>query len=197
MGGRVGQVGRIAAAAAIGLLALAAAPAPSTSVRVDGLTEPVEILRDPWGINHIYAANERDLFFAQGYAAARYRLFQFELWRRQATGTVAEMLGPKELKRDIGSRLHRFRGDLTTELNWYHPHGEAIITAYVAGVNAYIAEAAKNPAALPVEFKLLGITPGPWTPDVVISRHNGLLANISEEVNLAQAVRLQIGRAHV
>ena len=166
-----------------------AAPASST-LTVAGLAEPVEILRDRWGLNHIYARNEGDLFFAQGYAAVRDRLFQFEMWRRQATGTVAEIFGPKELKRDIGARLHRFRGDLQAELNWYHPHGEAIVTAYVRGVNAYIAEAAKNPAALPVEFKLLGITPGPWTPDVVISRHNGLLANISEEVNLAQAVRL-------
>ena len=136
------------------------------------------MLRDRWGINHIYAENEHDLFFAQGYAAARDRLFQFELWRRQATGTVAEILGPKELKRDIGTRLHKFRGDLRAELNWYHPHGEAIVTAYVRGVNAYIAEAMRTPSTLPVEFRMLGITPAAWTPDVVISRHNGLLSNI-------------------
>src|SRR5438552_7842520 len=117
---------------------------PSRALSVAGLHQPVELLRDRWGINHIYAKNEHDLFFTQGYAAARDRLFQFELWRRQATGTVAEILGPKELKRDIGTRLHRFRGDLKAELNWYHPHGEAIITAYVAGVNAYIAEALNN-----------------------------------------------------
>ena len=176
-----------AAAAAIG-----AAPAAPTArpLAVDGLREPVDMLRDRWGINHIYANNEDDLFFAQGYAAARDRLFQFEIWRRQATGTVAEILGRKELKRDIGTRLHRFRGDLKAELNWYHPHGEAIVTSYVRGVNAYIAEALKKPEALPVEFTILGIKPAPWTPDVVISRHNGLLANIGEEVNLAQAVRL-------
>src|SRR5438067_1991782 len=176
-----------AAAAAIG-----AAPAAPTArpLAVDGLREPVDMLRDRWGINHIYANNEDDLFFAQGYAAARDRLFQFEIWRRQATGTVAEILGRKELKRDIGTRLHRFRGDLKAELNWYHPHGEAIVTSYVRGVNTYIAEALKKPEALPVEFSVLGIKPAPWTPDVVISRHNGLLANIGEEVNLAQAVRL-------
>ena len=77
---------------AVALLAVAATPqtrtangsASSQTVRLDGLTEPVEILRDRWGINHIYARTERDLFFAQGYAAARDRLFQFELWRRQA-----------------------------------------------------------------------------------------------------------------
>jgi len=171
---------------------IGAAPADQT-LRVQvpgGLSEPVEVVRDRWGINHIYAKNEADLFFTQGYTAARDRLFQFELWRRQATGTVAEVLGPKELKRDIGTRLHMFRGDLRSELNWYHPHGEAIITAYVRGVNAYIAEASKEPAALPVEFKMLGIKPAPWTPEVVISRHNALLANIGQEVNMAQAVRV-------
>src|SRR5438105_15326474 len=172
----------VSASASIG-----AADAPSRTVSVTGLTEPVEVLRDRWGINHIYAKNENDLFFAQGYAAARDRLFQFELWRRQATGTVAEILGRRELKRDIGARLHAFRGDLKSELNWYHPHGEAIITSYVRGVNAYIAEANRNPSSLPVEFKLLGLTPKPWTPDVVISRHNALLANIGQEVNMAQA----------
>ena len=161
----------------------------STTLRGPGLVESVEILRDRWGINHIYAKNEHDLFFAQGYAAVRDRLFQFEMWRRQATGTVAEVLGPRELKRDIGARLHMFRGDLKSELNWYHPHGEAIIGAYVDGVNAYITEALRNPSALPIEFKMLGIKPEPWTSAVVISRHNGLLSNVEQEVNLAQAVR--------
>ena len=62
---------------------------------VPGLQRSVEILRDQWGINHIYAKDQYDLFFAQGYAAAEDRLFQFEIWRRQATGTVAEFLGQK------------------------------------------------------------------------------------------------------
>ena len=70
--------------------------------KIEGLQESVEILRDQWGINHIFANNQKDLFFAQGYAAAKDRLFQFEIWRRQATGTVAEILGPDELARDIG-----------------------------------------------------------------------------------------------
>src|SRR6185369_14323166 len=89
-----------------------AAPAkPAADVlAVSGLTQPVEVLRDRWGINHIYAKSEHDLFFTQGYQAAKDRLFQFEIWRRQATGTVAEILGQRELKRDIGTRLHMFRG---------------------------------------------------------------------------------------
>ena len=174
----------VAAAGPIG-----AAP-PATTLQVAGLSQPVEILRDRWGINHIYAKSEGDLFFAQGWAAARDRLFQFEMWRRQATGTVAEILGPKELKRDIGTRLHMFRGDLKAELNWYHPRGEAIITAYVRGVNAYIAQALRTPSTLPIEFAMLGITPAPWTPEVIISRHNALLSNIGQELNMAQAVRV-------
>src|SRR5690242_11537474 len=127
---------------AILVLALAAgAPAAHAesgardTLRVSGLHQPVEILRDRWGISHIYAGNEHDLFFAQGYSAARDRLFQLELWRRQATGTVAELLGPRELERDIGTRLFKYRGDLQRELDHYHPHGAAIVQAFVDGVN--------------------------------------------------------------
>src|SRR5687768_3204375 len=122
-----------------------------TTLRVAGVSQPVEIIRDRWGVNHIYAQNEADLFFAQGYAAARDRLFQFEVWRRQATGTVAEILGKRELERDRGARLHQFRGELDDELGRYHPRGKSIIESYVRGVNAYIAETERQPALLPVE----------------------------------------------
>lgn len=162
--------------------------AQQESLRVDGLVAPVEIVKDRWGISHIYAGNEHDLFFAQGYTAARDRLFQFEVWRRQATGTVAEILGRRELTRDIGTRLHRFRGDLETELNHYHPRGVEIITAFVDGINAYIDQAKRAPDRLPLEFKLLGIVPQPWTPEIVISRHNGLVGNVTSEIGTAQAV---------
>ncbi len=161
---------------------------PSNDLKVNGLKESVEIIRDAYGINHIYAKNEHDLFFAQGYAAAKDRLFQFEIWRRQATGTVAEILGPRELKRDVGSRLFKFRGDLKNEFNHYHPNGEQIIMAFTEGINAYISKTESDTSLLPLEFKLLGIKPGKWTPDMVISRHQGLLANITKEVALARAV---------
>ncbi|MGE3277525.1 MAG: penicillin acylase family protein [Vicinamibacterales bacterium] len=178
------------------LLAPAVLPGPalgaqdrSETVRTAGLDEPVEIVRDHWGVNHIYAATEHDLFFAQGYAAARDRLFQFEIWRRQATGTVAEILGPREIQRDRGARLHRFRGDLDAELAHYHPHGRAIVEAYVAGVNARVAETERDPSLLPIEFRMLGITPGRWTPEVVISRHQGLTSNVTSEVAYVRAMK--------
>jgi penicillin amidase len=158
-------------------------------VQVAGLSQPVEIIRDRWGINHIYAQNEADLFFVQGYAAARDRLFQFEMWRRQATGTVAEILGRRELQRDLGARLHMFRGDLDAELNHYHPRGRQIVEAFVRGVNAYIAETEKNPSLLPIEFTMLGIAPGRWTPAVVISRHQALTSNVNDEVRFTRLVK--------
>lgn len=158
------------------------------SLAVPGLRQPVEVLRDRWGINHVYAQNEDDLFQAQGYLAAKDRLFQFEIWRRRATGTVAEILGPRELTRDIGTRLHKFRGNLDNELNHYHPRGKAIVEAYVRGVNAYVDEAMRNPSALPIEFKMLGITPGKWTPEVVISRHQALTSNVQNEASYVRAI---------
>ena len=174
--------------AALVLLA-AIQPAAAQNLTLSGLHQPVEIIRDHFGIAHIYAKEEHDLFFAQGYNVASDRLFQLEIWRRQATGTVAELLGPKELPRDIGNRLFRYRGDLTKELNWYHPRVASIINAFVDGINAYIGQTARDPKLLTPEFKMLGIAPGKWTPDVVISRFNGLLGNVDSEIDRALAVK--------
>ena len=126
----------------------------------------------------------------QGYLAAKDRLFQFEIWRRQATGTVSEIFGENELDRDIGTRLFMFRGDIEEESNHYHEDGFEIITSYTDGVNAYIEEVRNNPEKLPIEFVLLNIKPEFWTPDVVISRHQGLLGNIEQELNTGRAVSL-------
>jgi penicillin amidase len=182
---------RLFAACAVLCLLLPPMHAQSTStVQIGGLTQPVEIIRDRWGVNHIYAETEHDLFFAQGYAAARDRLFQFEMWRRQATGTVSEILGRRELRRDIGARLHMYRGDLDAELNHYHPRGKAIVEAFVSGVNAYVEETERTPSLLPIEFTLLGIKPGRWTPAVVISRHQALTSNINDEVRHLRAMKV-------
>ncbi|WP_128546919.1 penicillin acylase family protein [Larkinella soli] len=158
--------------------------------RTPGLQKPVEILRDRWGIAHIYAQNEHDLFFAQGYNVASDRLFQLELFRRQATGTIAELLGPRELKRDIGTRLFQFRGNLDEEMKHYHPRGPQIIRAFVEGINAYIRQVSRTPEKLPIEFQLLKTRPGLWTPEVVISRHQGLLYNVREELDYGRLVHL-------
>ena len=159
------------------------------TLRLSGLREPVEILTDRWGIAHIYAKNQPDLFFAQGYNAARDRLFQLEIWRRRVTGTMAEIQGPKALERDIGARLLRFRGDLDQECQYYHPDGKEIITAFVQGMNAYIRQTQEQPDLLPLEFGLLGITPQAWTPDIVLARLGGIFLNLETEVLIAQALQ--------
>jgi len=180
----------------IALVALALAPAviaPQASAEklaIPGLEQRVEILHDRWGIAHINALTEHDLFVAQGWSAARDRLFQLELWRRQATGTLAEIQGAKALQHDVGARLLRFRGDIRRELGQYHPRGESIVAAFVSGINAYIELTEREPARLPLEFRVLGIQPGRWTSEVVVSRHNGLFRNVKEEVRLARLVHL-------
>ena len=187
----LGYVLRLAALLAVAMStfgSVARAQEAQETLDTAGLIAPVEIVTDRWGISHIYAENEHDLFFAQGYAAARDRLFQFEIWRRRATGTVAEILGARELERDTGARLFRFRGDLTTEMRHYHERGDTIIPAFVDGVNAYIDRTARDPDLLPLEFELLGITPGRWTPEVVVSRHQGLVSNVTQELDNALAV---------
>ena len=70
----------------------------SGTLKVAGLERPVNVLRDRWGVAHIYAQNQHDLFFAQGYVAAQDRLFQMELWKRSGQGRLAEVLGPSALQ---------------------------------------------------------------------------------------------------
>ena len=155
-------------------------------VKLPQLKDQVEIITDQWGIPHIYANNQQDLFFAQGYNAARDRLFQFELWRRRALGLMAEIQGEKAVQHDIGARLLKYRGDMEQELQHYHQDGSAIVTAFVDGVNAYIKQTRQTPELLPVEFRLLGITPGYWTKEVVISRHNALTGGAQQELMLSK-----------
>ena len=155
-----------------------------------GLIDNVEIITDPYGVSHIYAKNENDMFFAQGFQAASDRLFQFELWRRQARGLVSEVLGDKEINKDIAARLFKYRGDLISELNHYHSNGFQIIQSFVAGVNAAIDVALSKPDSLPLEFNLLGIKPEHLNAEDIISRHQGLLGNLVDEWETGFVVNL-------
>src|SRR2546423_14376358 len=115
--------------AAAWLFLSAVVPAAET-VRLAGLQKPVEILRDRWGVPHIYASNTNDLFFAQGYMAARDRLWQIDSWRRAGTGKLAEVQGPQAIERDRLARAVRFRGDPQAEWLSYGPDTKAIATAF-------------------------------------------------------------------
>ncbi|MGC1160881.1 MAG: penicillin acylase family protein [Candidatus Sulfotelmatobacter sp.] len=138
---------------------------------VHGLQEPVKVLRDRWGVAHIYAKNQHDLFFAQGFVVAQDRLFQMELWKRAGQGRLAEVLGPSAVQRDINARLLRYRGDMKAEYESYAPDTEAILSAFTDGINAEIRSLTANTGpGLPIEFQLTGFEPEPWKPQDCLNR---------------------------
>jgi penicillin G amidase len=150
-------------------------------IKLKGLQKPVKVLRDEWGIAHIYAETQDDLFFAQGFVAAQDRLWQMDLWRRAGEGKLAEVIGPRAVERDCFARLIRYRGDMKAEYESYAPDARQIIEAFVRGVNAQI-ELSKD--RLPIEFRLTGSKPEPWTPEVCLTRLAGyvMTRNASTEV---------------
>lgn len=145
--------------------------ATTTREHVHGLKQAVEILRDRWGVPHIYAQNSDDLFFAQGYITAKDRLFQLDLWRRAGTGKLAEVLGPKFLARDRIARLVRYRGDWDEEWRSYSADAQQIVAAFTNGINAYIRSLSGK---RPIEFQIAGFDPGFWTREDVAARVAGL-----------------------
>lgn len=164
----------------------------SGEVRVAGLAQPVEILRDAWGVPHIYAKSQKDLFFAQGYTVAQDRLWQIEIWRRQAEGRLAEVLGPAAIERDRNARLLRFRGNWEEEWKSYSPDAREITESFVAGINAYIASLGGH---LPIEFQLLGFRPEPWTPEICVSRMAGFpMTNNATDELLRAEIAQRLGR---
>ena len=119
------------------------------TISIGGLEQPVEILRDHWGVAHIYAETVHDLFFAQGFAAAQDRLYQIEIWRRTGAGELAEILGPDYISRDRIARLVRYRGDMEAEWASYSSRSKEIAEAFTSGINAYVE---RNRDNLPIEF---------------------------------------------
>ncbi|MGE0453986.1 MAG: penicillin acylase family protein [Vicinamibacteria bacterium] len=177
--------------------ALLLAVAPATTARepvgavqqigVRGLARPVEILVDRWGVPHVFGSSEDDAFFGQGFAAARDRLFQIDLWRRRGLGRLAEVFGPEFVEQDRAARLFLYRGDMEQEWRAYSPQGgleaRRIATAFTSGVNAYVEWLAAHPERLPWEFRRMGYEPARWEPeDVVRIRSHGLTRNLTSEV---------------
>jgi len=165
----------------------------SGKLKAQGLQQPVEVLRDRWGVAHIYAQNQHDLFFAQGWVAAQDRLFQMELWKRAGQGRLAEILGPAFLARDVNARLLAYRGDMKAEYESYSPDTLAILTAFTDGINAYIASlTAPGGSGLPVEFQIAGFSPDTWHPEDCLNRMAAfsMTGNAFSELEHAQAVAL-------
>jgi penicillin G amidase len=162
---------------------------PSETVTLPNLRQPVEILIDRWGVPHIYAKNEADLFFAQGFNAARDRLFQIDLWRRRGLGQLSEVFGPAFVEQDKATRLFLYRGDMSKEWAAYGPSARQIAENFVAGINAYIDWLTQHPDRTPWEFKQLGYSPAKWSAeDVVRIRSHGLTRNLNSEAARARVV---------
>jgi penicillin amidase len=158
------------------------------TVSLRGLRDRVEIVRDRWGVPHIFANNTDDLFFAQGFVQAQDRLWQMEMYRRTFEGTLAEIMGPEYVRHDELARLLKYRGPWDDrEWTSYHPDGRRIFTAFANGVNAYIAQAGDR---LPVEFLLTGLRPQPWTPEIALLRTQTAMpaGDARAELSLAQNV---------
>ncbi len=158
------------------------------NITIQGPSQSVEIIRDRWGVPHIYAQSVHDLFFAQGYIAAKDRLWQIDLWRRIGAGKLAEVLGPAAIDRDGLARSVAFRGNWDAEWSSYGPGTREIVTAFTDGINAYIKSLG---GVRPLEFRLAGYDPGLWVPEDCLSRVAGLLMtrNLTSEVKRAERVR--------
>ncbi|MFD2169282.1 penicillin acylase family protein [Tumebacillus lipolyticus] len=123
--------------------------------------KPVRIVRDQYGVPHIYAETENDLFFAQGYVQAQDRMFQLELSRRSIGGRLAEIMGDSMVKIDAFNRTIGFRRAAEEGMSKVNPETMKALQAFADGVNSYLEDHADN---LPVEYTMLGFKPEPWTP---------------------------------
>src|SRR5687768_9991704 len=134
--------------------------ARSTAIQIMGLKDRVTIRRDERGIPYIEAANEDDLYFAQGYITASDRLWQMDLMRRNVRGELAEVLGPAVLTQDQRHRTLGFARIVDATAARMPPHMRSVLEAYARGVNAFIES--RTSQNLPPEFLILQYKPQPW-----------------------------------
>lgn len=157
--------------------------------RIEGIDRAVEIIVDRWGVPHVYAETEPDVFAGQGFAVARDRLWQIDTWRKRGLGLLAADYGPSFVVADRAARLLLYRGDMEAEWAAYGEDARAIAQAFVRGINAYVALVEAEPARLPVEFARTGTTPARWeAADCVRIRSHGPLFNFARELTRAKIV---------
>ena len=142
------------------------------------------VVRDRWGIPHITAQNEHDLFFAQGFIQAQDRLFQMDLWRRSVQGRLAEVLGPNFIDRDVMTARIQYHGAIDADWTGYGPSTAQIAEAFVAGVNAWVFRAR---AHLPDQFVLAGWIPDLWSPVDLLNRTDAFLSSGNAELDAFRA----------
>ncbi|MBL7237787.1 MAG: penicillin acylase family protein [Komagataeibacter hansenii] len=153
---------------------------------LDGLSAPVEVLEDHWGVPHVRAGSIPDAFFANGFLVARDRLWELDFGHRQALGQLAEVFGPDFVDTDTANRLFLFRGDAATELARFSPQVQDCARAYVAGINARLAQVRANPDLLPPEFTIFGYMPMSWDVLDLIRIRAEVTGNTRAEIRRAR-----------
>ena len=156
--------------------------------RLLGLDERGEILRDGYGVPHIYANTTHDLFFLQGYATAQDRLFQLDLFRRTGRGRLSEVLGDGALDTDKFIRTIGLARAAELDAALLSDSARAALIAYADGVNKLIDQRGD---ALPLEFVILGYKPEPWTAT------DSLVILKLESYDLATNYGTELSRANV
>ena len=140
-------------------------PQETGRLALKGLSAPVLVERDRHGVVRVKAESLEDLFFAQGVVHAQERLWQMEFQRRVGQGRLSEILGEATLAEDRFLRTWGFYEAAKSAYAHLYPEEKRAVDAYVAGINAYLA----SRPPLPLEFRLLGFRPEPWTgPDVLV-----------------------------
>lgn len=139
-------------------------PAEEIVLKLDSLQDDVTIRFDDTGVPHIFAKNNHDLFYAQGYVTARDRLWQMDLQVRAAAGRLSEVLGKNTLEIDRKSRLlgMGYGAEANLKVAMTDKISREALLSYTQGVNAYISQL--KPREFPVEYKLLGYAPEKWQP---------------------------------
>ena len=136
-------------------------------VRLNGLNAGVQVIRDQYGVPHIYAENRDDLFRAQGYVHAQERFWQMDFWRHTGKGELSELFGKSQLETDRFLRMMGWARTAQEEVKQLDEISRTILQAYSEGVNAYLAD--RQGTRLSLEYGILKLTnreykPEPWTP---------------------------------
>ncbi len=141
-------------------------PLPATEgvVALEPLINTVDVFTDEYGVPHVFAENEKDLFFTAGYIAARDRLFQLSMVALAVKGELASVLGEKYVKTDIYLRTWRIHDTAKKLVENMRPKNRVVFKAFCEGINYRINEIRGDP---PVEFKILNMEAPLWDPTIV------------------------------
>jgi penicillin amidase len=138
-------------------------PEVSGELQVPGLSAPVEVYRDGYGVPHIYAQTSHDLFLAQGYVHAQDRFWQMDFWRHVGSGRLSELFGESQVETDVFLRTLGWARVAAQEVEQLDPISREILVSYTEGVNAYLAD--HQGSALSLEYAVLKLQNSSYQPE--------------------------------